>query len=660
MMARLGRGLAILGMVLLVGLFIVIPMLILVLTSFTGEPIPLLEYLTQGRWSDIYREAAQNFTLYYYSELGDTRRYSQGLINSVGLATSLGVLFFLIGQLTAYLTGFFNRHLGRNLRCLFGWPATLLVFVLASVVCLTWRSWLPADCALFPIFRHFLPGRSWEARLLQTFGFCPVVTLLATALGTLTALCLSRNDLPGRRWFSALAIIPLALPSFLGALALKNLLGINGVVTKALSLAGLPLPFEAQSVWAAVFAQVFLYFPFVLLTVAANLENSDDSLGEAAQVLGADEAMTLWTVRLPLLMPGLAAGAFLVFIRSFGDFSVISLLMPLNCPMIVVEAYRDLSGSTYWGGAAMLSMVMVLTLLTVLALQKYCLEKGSFTVIGGRGVQKAKCCADNPGLKWPAFAFCLFVFSVPLAFVATTFVVSIAGEWGIEVLPHSYTLSRYGEILRSLLETHSPIVNSFMLSGPGLFWSMLLAVPVAWVINRGRSFWRHVLDMLILLPFIVPGVVLAVALICAFNGPPLPWHLTAALVVCAYVLTGMPYAVREISASLAQLGPSLEEGSQTLGANYLLTLIKVVIPLIWPGIRAGAVLVFIACMQEAAITIMTCPPDWKPVSVCIFTEIQEGSIFNASAYGIVLFTLIVVPYAFIKTTITSGSVKRMM
>ena len=96
MVARLGRGLAILGMVLLVGLFIVIPMLILVLTSFTGEPIPLLEYLTQGRWSDIYREAAQNFTLYYYSELGDTRRYSQGLINSVGLATSLGVLFFLI------------------------------------------------------------------------------------------------------------------------------------------------------------------------------------------------------------------------------------------------------------------------------------------------------------------------------------------------------------------------------------------------------------------------------------------------------------------------------------------------------------------------------------------------------------------------------------
>ncbi len=143
----------------------------------------------------------------------------------------------------------------------------------------------------------------------------------------------------------------------------------------------------------------------------------------------------------------------------------------------------------------------------------------------------------------------------------------------------------------------------------------------------------------------MPGVVFAVALICTFNGPPLALHLTGALVVCAYILTSMPYGVRSAIASFSQISRNLEESSSTLGAPSLLTFAKVTAPLIRSGIAAGAIMIFIACMQEVAITLMTCPPQWRPLSTYIFMEIQEGNVFNASAYGIVLFLLIVIPYS---------------
>jgi len=123
--------------------------------------------------------------------------------------------------------------------------------------------------------------------------------------------------------------------------------------------------------------------------------------------------------------------------------------------------------------------------------------------------------------------------------------------------------------------------------------------------------------------------------------------LTATLVLCAYVVTRMPFAVRSILASLQQVGPSLEEGSKTLGATSSLTMARVTIPLILPGLTAGAIMVFISAMQDVAITLMTCPPRWYPASIFVFQRIQEGDVFDASAYGMVLLGLILVPYALV-------------
>ena len=632
------------GAGLFIVLFIIIPIAILCLTSFTGEPLPILEYFVKGQFSVAWQELTHNFTFQYYGELLDTKRYTQGLVNAIGLVpgfTALVLLFSLAGRT---LISLMSTKCAERISSFPNLNFALFVAFVSTAFSLTWKSWLPESCQLYHFMHWLAPGHSLEAQLMQTFGFCSSVTVVACGLGVVAAFCIERVNTPGRRLFKVLSIIPLALPSFLGALAVKNILGINGVVTKALASLGLGLPFEAQSIWAAGLTQVFLYFPFVLLTVSAALEYFDISLTEVAQVMGANSFFYFLTVRLPLLMPGILSGAFLVFVRSFGDFSAISLLMPLQYPMIVVEAYRDLSGSTYWGGACMLSVLMILTVLGLLGLQKYYLNRANFEVVGGKGNKNIQR-SNNPWLRVSACLFCILTFAVPLCFVVTTFIVSIAGTWGIEFLPSSYTLSRYAEVWKASWSSDSPLANSFMLALPGLFWSLLLATVSASFIARNNSCWRHILDFCVLLPFIVPGVVFAVALISTFNGPPLALHLTGALVVCAYILTSMPYGVRSISASFSQVSRSMEESSSVLGAPSLLTFAKVTAPLIRPGIAAGAIMIFIACMQEVAITLMTCPPQWRPLSTYIFMEIQEGNVFNASAYGVILFLLIVIPYS---------------
>lgn len=632
------------GAGLFIALFIIIPIAVLGLTSFTGEPIPVLEYFVTGQFSAIGQELSHNFTFQYYGELLDTKRYSQGLVNTVGLVPGFTALFLLISLAGRSLINLIHAKFAEKISSFPSFNSALFVAIVLTIFSLTWKSWLPESCQLYHFMHWLAPGHSLEAQLMQTFGFCSSVTVVACGLGMATAFCIERVNTPGRGLFKVLSIIPLALPSFLGALAVKNILGINGVVTKALASWGWRLPFEAQSIWAAGLTQVFLYFPFVLLTVSAALEYFDISLTEVAKVTGADAFFYFLTVRLPLLMPGILSGAFLVFVRSFGDFSAISLLMPLQYPMIVVEAYRDLSGSTYWGGACMLSVLMILTVLGMLGVQKYYLNRTNFEVVGGKGNKNIPR-SNNPWLRMSACLFCIVIFAVPLGFVVTTFIVSIAGTWGIEFLPSSYTLSRYAEVWKASWSSDSPLANSFMLALPGLFWSLLLATVSAFFIARNNSCWRHMLDLCILLPFVVPGVVFAVALISTFNGPPLALHLTGALVVCAYILTSMPYGVRSISASFSQVSRSLEESSSVLGAPSLLTFIKITSPLIRPGIAAGAIMIFIACMQEVAITLMTCPPQWRPLSTYIFMEIQEGNVFNASAYGMVLFLLIVIPYS---------------
>ncbi len=635
-------------------LFLVVPLSGLLLAAFVGEPVPLLSWLLNWQPGLFLKTLADKGTLLYFREFFETPRYYKGFFNAVGLAPVVLTVQFFLAWLGEKLAP------GPTWRLLRG-PGLLATF---GIVCLAAAA-RPLWASDEGMWAKILNGSDVGVRLLQACGYCPLVTVVASILGVGVAFCLHSTNLPYKKFFSLLVIVPLSTPPFLGALAFKNMLGDFGMLTRLFEAIGLSHPFAGQSALSAGMVQSFLFFPFVTLTTIAALERFDNSLPEASRILGGSKRYGFFTVTLPTLLPGILAGGFLVFVRSFGDFATLKLLLPIQYSMIVVEAYRDLSGNVYWGGATMLSTLMVVVILTLLTLQKYVVEGGSFQTVTGRSGARAL----TPGEKRTttdkiAFLFCSAVFSIPLMFLASTFLVSIARNWGAEIAPSQFTFNRYLHIAKvALTQWDSPLVNSFSLTIPAQIGCVVISFCVAFLISRGRGKAAQVLDFVTVLPFVIPGVAFAVALIGVFNTEPFnmfkdwwvignfqslfPRHFAEPLVIYAYIVTRAPYGVRTILASFQQIGTSMEEGSRTLGAGELLTLIRVTVPLVLPGILAGSVMIFISAMQDVAITLMIAPPDWYPTSVHVFHEIEVGRIYEASAYGIVLFFLILIPYSLV-------------
>ncbi len=619
-------------------LFLAFPLAGLMLAAFVGGTSPLLMWAWHLDFG-AFAGALSKFSLEYFREFFTVPRYYKGFFNSVGVAPVIMSVMFVIALSLERLIP--DLQWKRRLRWVQG-PGMLLTLAVICSMAATRPMWGLKGS----LFDKVLDGSTVGVRLLQACGYCPLVTLASMVLGVGVAFCLHSTNMKGKALFALLVIVPLSTPPFLGALAFKNLLGDYGIVTRALEAIGLWQPFKGQSAVSAGLVQSFLFFPFVTLTTLAALERFDTSLPEASRVLGGSKTYGFFTATLPTLMPGILAGGFLAFIRAFGDFATLRLLLPTQYHMIVVEAYRDLSGNTYWGGATMLSTLMVGSILVLLTLQKYVVEGGSYQTVTGRSGARTALPSERQTLGDKlALLFCCGVFSVPLAFLASTFLVSLARNWGAQVAPSEFTFSRYVIIFKSLFTADSPLVNSFSLAMPGLFGCLLMAFGVAFLIARGGGRMAQFLDFVTVLPFVVPGVAFAVALIGVFNTPPLELHRTPYLVIIAYVVTRAPYAIRTILASFQQIGTSMEEGSRTLGGSEILTLSRVTVPLVLPGILAGAAMIFISAMQDVALTLMIAPSDWYPTSVFAFKEIESGRIYEASAYGIVLFLIIVIPYS---------------
>lgn len=484
-------------------------------------------------------------------------------------------------------------------------------------------------------YREFLHTPRYYKGLVNSLLFSGLVTLASCALGVAVSLVLERTAIPLKPLLRVLAVLPLAIPPYLMALSFMILFGKAGMVTRLLG----PV-FDPFTPLGTGLVQVFAFFPVAMLTTSAALERLDPSLEEAARVSGGPLGFVFWTVTVPLLRPGLVAGAFLTFIRSFGDFATPLLLMPPSVRLIVVEAYRDMSGNAYWGGASMLSTVMVLVVLGLTGWQKY-VERHRLETVGGRAAATARLYRGTAGCRLLLVAM-LLVLSFPLLNVGVLGILSLASSWGREILPGGWTLANYAAVLGT---SSQYLLNSLVLSLLAVLLGLVLGFGVAFILYRTTWRGRHALDVLVGLPFIVPGTAFAIALVTVFNQPPLALHLTATLVVIAYVVTRAPYAVRSVTASLSQVGPSVEEASRTLGAPPPLTLWKVLLPLVRPGLLSGGLMIFMSCVMDVSITLMICPPAWYPASIRIFTETQESHYFVASAYGIVLMLMVVAAHA---------------
>ncbi|TDD39887.1 ABC transporter permease [Saccharopolyspora elongata] len=490
-------------------------------------------------------------------------------------------------------------------------------------------------------------GSSGRALLLSLVSSL-VSVFFCGVLGTLLAVLLHRFDFPGRRALSVFAVLPMALPPLIGAVSFVLLYSESGIVPRTLhALLGIsPASTSVSGLAGVVLVHAFTMYPYFYLSVSAALAGLDGSLEEAATNLGAGRARVWRTVLLPMLTPALVSGALLTFMMSMASFTAPQLYNVQTLTMEIVSARTSGNAALAATQSTALSVVSIAFLMSMRWYQGRRVHRSL-----SKGTPSARRAPGSAAAKFAAALGSLLLTVVLLAPVLVIVLVSFSvdGAWTTQVLPPEYTLDNY---LRIFAEPQSllPISVSVQTALLATLAAIVIGAAASWVVARWKGPGRGALDVIIMLPWALPGTVIGVNLVTAFNEPGvgnlgLTLVGTLWILPVAYFVRFVPLVFRSTSASLEQLDPSLEEAARNLGAGPLRVLRTVTLPLVLRGVLAGALLAFVDGVGEYVASVVIYPPGLPPMSVEIYNRIYSSEFGTAAAYGALQIVLILVVLA---------------
>ncbi len=454
-----------------------------------------------------------------------------------------------------------------------------------------------------PIYREGL----WNS-----FALGIASTFAALAIAFPLALVGHRYDFPGKPALGVLVLAPMILPPFVGAVGVKQMLGVNGALNALLIKSGLmeataPFDWLAEGRFAGIVLMIALnLYPILYMNIAAALSNLDPAMEQAAENLGCPPWKRFFRITLPLAMPGVFAGSSIVFIWAFTE---------LGVPLVFdyartasVQIFDGIKGLDRNPIPYALTAVLLVTATVVFALSKFVMgrsplgtaprPKGRASSLRLRGWKSAACTALFLGV--------FVLAAIPHLGVL---LLSLAGRWYGTVVPDQFTLGHYVEALGHGLVVPS-IQNSLLYAGCATLVALAIGLGVAWVVVRSDLKIRGVLDAVVMLPLAVPGLVMAFGyLALSQEGKPFYFLVGAGgspflLLVIAYAIRRLPYVVRSAVAGLQQSNPMLEEAARSLGATPARTLRRIALPLIGANLAAGAILAFAFAMLEVSDSLI--------------------------------------------------------
>jgi iron(III) transport system permease protein len=476
-------------------------------------------------------------------------------------------------------------------------------------------------------FKHFLVSASYQRAFWNSIVAGGGATLLATALSLPMAYALTRVRIPFRPLVLALSVIPLIAPPFIGAYAWIMLLGNNGMITQILySNLGLRLP-TIYGPFGVIVALALSYFPYVFLIVQGALAAADPAIEEAAQMAGSSRWRIIRTITFPMIVPAVAAGALIVFIKAIGDFGVPAILGG-EFQVLPTLIYYQIHGYFNLNAGSAIAMVNVALTIAALAILSAVSRRWTFSTITGsaRGAVRQ----STLGMRVFANAFVWFVLTLALLPQAVVLLYSFAERWGDSLFPSVYGLNNYRRVLRDVTE---PIWNTMILATVATFLCLTFGMIAAYAAVRGKVMAKWVLDLSIMVPFVLPGLVVGVAYLTAFNSGPIVLTGTATILVLAYFTRRVGFIFRSTVSAIGQVDPLLEQASTICGASWGKTMRRVTVPLIAPALIAGAVLVFATLIGEISATVLLYSAQWKTLSIAIYEFVLGNELAKASALG---------------------------
>jgi iron(III) transport system permease protein len=501
-------------------------------------------------------------------------------------------------------------------------------------------------------YREILAQRSVLQAIVSSLGLSVGTVLFCALVGIPLAFLFERFSFPGRRLFAALAALPLVLPPLVGTVAFIFLCGETGILAHAIqNFFGLAEPPWRLRGWPALLLfHTYTMYPFFYVLTGAGLRRIDASLAEAARSLGASKALVLRHVLLPQLTPSLLAAALLTFMTSMASFSA-PLLFGGNVRVLTLEIFTARQRGDAVMAVTETVILAVISLGALIFFQRY---EGTrkFAAAAMKGAPRRRLSIASGTARVLATVVAI-VFAVVLVLpVATMFLVSFAqeGSWTTQTLPSAYTLANYQRLFGDAYSAEV-FFNSFTMSAiaalAALLWSFCVVILLRRR-NEQRTFgegWRRLLSLLILIPWALPGTVVAVSVAEAYGSPS---ALLGSFVLVGtfwilpvvYFLRFMPLVVRALQASMEQLDPTLEEAAGSLGARAWQRFTRVTLPLVWPGAVAGTLLAFVIALGEYVASVLVFVPANRPISIAIASELRDFNLGAAAAYGVVLIVII--------------------
>jgi iron(III) transport system permease protein len=490
-------------------------------------------------------------------------------------------------------------------------------------------------------YSTFLNGAARTA-LLLSIGISLASVLGGGFVGTMLAILLNRFDFPGRRALETVAILPMAVPSLIGAASFVLLYSETGIVPRALAqwFSLDPAMVSVTGVGGVLLVHVLTMYPFFYLPVAAGLAGLDSSLESAAYNLGANRIRVWRTVVLPMLTPALVSGALLTFMISMASFTAPQLYNVQTLTMQIVATKTVGNQELAATQATVLAVVSILFLVSMKWYQGRRVHRSL-----SKGIQRDRTVSRGM-IRWLAGAGAMLLTITLMAPVLTIVLVAFSadGRWTTQILPPDYTVSNFAALF-SAPASLLPISVSVQMSFVATIGAMLIGVASAYVVARWRGAGRDTVEIMIMLPWALPGTVIGVNLVNAFNEPQ-PSNLGLVLVGAlwilpiAYFVRFVPLVFRSTNATLDTVDPSLEEAAHNLGAGPLTVLRTVTIPLAAKGIIAGVLLAFVDGVGEYVASAVIYPASFPPLSVEIYNRIYSSEFGTAAAYGTLQVALI--------------------
>jgi len=519
----------------------------------------------------------------------------------------------------------------------------LLVAVQAAVVALTMF-------VLWPLAQVFIEGFKAEygtesfslvqfEKLLQpmvvratknTMLIGVISASLSTLVGTLVAYTLTLTDVPWKRWLRNLVVLPLVSPPFAVSFAIILLFGRRGVITY--DLLGIT-KYNIYGPQGIVFVQLISSIPLAVLITSAVFASMSRDLEEAAEDLGGRPLYVLRTVTFPLVMPAVLTAALLSFIGAIADFGN-PMLIGGGYQMLATQAFIQMIEMYDLQLGAALAMLLIIPALAAFVLQHWITNRRSYiTVTGGARTGHIR---KLPGwLKWPLFGLCVFLAVFNVVLYGSIFVGAAVKTWGFD-----YTLTLRN--VRGLLTSLPMLKNSLILAvGAGLLGGVI-SILLAWLVGRQNFPGRGALDFSATVMQAIPGTVVGIGYIIAYNAAPYFWTGTFFIIIIAYVFRRLPVGLRTGIAAQKQIDPSLEEASLDLGASRLRTFTHVTFPLLSRAFFAGVIYIFIRAMTDLSAAVFLNAGRTQLFTVRMFRIMITGTPSEAAAFAVLLIVIIVV------------------